>query len=192
METYRKKDIRKKMINLRNQLTEQQVNELSEKIISKLIKLPVFKNSQTIMLYLSFNNEVDTFKLIEKCQALGKKVIVPYCVNQGKKIIPVEIRDVENDLVKSKFGYMEPKKEIIEAVDTETIDLIIIPGIAFDRNCYRIGFGAGYYDRFLGKLNFKISTIGLIYDFQLIELMPVEQHDIPVDYVITEKRIVVR
>lgn len=192
MKSYRKEDIRKEMIHIRNKMTEGQVNSLSQKIISTLTKLPIFKNSQNIMLYLSFGNEVDTFRLIDYCKELGKSVTVPFCINAGKKIIPTEIKSVEDDLVKSSFGYLEPKKEIVKPVSTENIDLIILPGLAFDRGCYRLGFGAGYYDRFLARLNFTVPTIGLVYDFQMIELMPVEDHDIPVDYVITDKRIIVR
>lgn len=187
-----KDNIRKEMAKQRDSLTKEQVNYLSQKIISTLIKLPVFKKSQNIMLYLSFGNEVDTFKLIELCKEQGKKVIVPFCVKEGRQIIPTEITSVEEDLVRSKFGYLEPKKELVKPVDTQEIDLIILPGLAFDRSCYRISYGGGYYDRFLGKLNFTIPTIGLVYDFQIMDLAPVEEHDIPVDYVITDKRIIVR
>ncbi|WP_352420314.1 5-formyltetrahydrofolate cyclo-ligase [Proteiniborus sp.] len=192
MINYRKKEIRKEMTKLRNQLTKEQVSSLSEKIISTLTKLPIFIKSQRIMLYLSFGNEVDTFNLIEYCHGNGKSVIVPFCIDEGRKIVPTEIKSVENDLVRSNFGYLEPKKELVKPVGTENIDLIILPGLAFDRGCYRVSYGGGYYDRFLGKLNFTIPTIGLVYDFQLVNLIPVEEHDIPVDYVITDKRIIVR
>ncbi len=189
---YKKEDIRKEITSLRNELTKEQVDFLSQKIISTLIKLPIFKSSQNIMLYLSFGNEVDTFKLIELCKDQGKKVIVPFCVKEGRQIVPTELKNVNEDLVRTKFGYLEPKKELVKSVDTQEIDLIILPGLAFDRGCYRISYGGGYYDRFLGKLDFSIPTIGLVYDFQLIDLAPIEAHDIPVDYVVTDKRIVVR
>lgn len=192
MENFRKEEIRKEMNRLRNQLTKEEVSSLSEKIISTLTRLPIFINSQRIMLYMSFGNEVDTFKLIEYCKKLGKSVIVPFCVSEGRKLVPTEIKSVENDLKRNKIGFLEPKKELLDSASTEDIDLIILPGLAFDRSCYRVSYGGGYYDRFLGKLNFSIPTIGLIYDFQLIELIPMEEHDIPVDYVITDKRIVVR
>lgn len=186
-----KEDIRKEMTGLRNKLTKEEVSSLSQKIISTLIKLPIFKNSQNIMLYLSFGNEVDTFKLIEICKEQGKKVIAPFCVKEGRQIVPTEVKNVDEDIEKKGF-YLEPKKELVKPVNIEEIDIIILPGLAFDRGCYRVSFGGGYYDRFLGKLNFTIPTIGLVYDFQLIDFMPAEEHDVPVDYVITDKRIVVR
>lgn len=192
MERLRKEDIRREMTSLRNKLTKEQVDFLSQKIISTLVKLPVFKSSQNIMLYLSFGNEVNSFNLIELCKEQGKKVIVPFCIKEGRQIVPTEIKNVEEDLVRAKFGYLQPKKELVKPVDTQEIDLIILPGLAFDRGCYRISYGGGYYDRFLGKLNFSIPTIGLIYDFQLIDLAPIEEHDIPVDYVVTDKRIIIR
>ncbi|WIV12298.1 5-formyltetrahydrofolate cyclo-ligase [Proteiniborus sp. MB09-C3] len=192
MNNFRKEDIRKEMISLRNKLTKEQVDSLSKKIISTLIKLPIFKNSRNIMLYLSFGNEVDTFKLIEFCREQGKRIIVPFCINEGRRLVPTEIRDMDKDLVRSSFGYLEPKKELVKPVGTEEIDLIILPSLAFDRRCYRVSYGGGYYDRFLKKLNFTIPTIGLAYDFQLMDLIPSEEHDVPVDYIVTDKRIVVR
>ncbi len=192
MYSIRKEDIRNEMISLRNKLTKEQVDTLSEKIVSTLTKLPVFINSRRIMLYMSFGSEVDTFKLIEYCKELGKSVIVPFCVSKDRRLVPTEIKSIENDLVKNRIGFLEPKKELVEAASTEDIDIIILPGLAFDRGCYRVSYGGGYYDRFLGKLDFSIPTIGLVYDFQLIDVIPAEEHDIPVDYVITDKRIIVR
>jgi len=185
-------EIRNKNLELRDKMSEDEVNSFSEKIISTLKKLPAFKKSNNIMLYLSFNNEVDTFRLIEYCFKHGKKVIVPFCLKEGTRIIPTEIKDVNQDLVRSSFGYMEPKGEIVKPFDKDLIDLIVIPGISFDLRCFRIGFGAGYYDRFLGKLDHKIPTVGLAYDFQIIDSVPNEYFDVPLDYVITEKRIIVR
>ncbi|SDY71110.1 5-formyltetrahydrofolate cyclo-ligase [Proteiniborus ethanoligenes] len=192
MRNYRKHEIRQEMIALRKQMSKEQVEVLSEKIISTLTKLPIFKESKSIMLYLSFDNEVDTFKLIQLCKDLGKNVIVPFCIDDGKRIVPTEIKSVEKDLVKSSFGYLEPKAELVKPVSTESIDLIILPGLAFDRGCFRVGFGAGYYDRFLSKLCFTIPTIGLAYDYQILEYIATEEHDMPVDYVVTDSRIIIR
>ncbi|MFA5523496.1 MAG: 5-formyltetrahydrofolate cyclo-ligase [Tissierellales bacterium] len=189
---FTKEDIRKEMSSLRNKLTIEEVDSLSQKIILTLTKLPIFKESQNIMLYLSFGKEVDTFKLIEICKDQGKKVWAPFCKREGRQIIPTIINNVEEDLVRSSFGYLEPKEELVNIQNTQEVDLIILPGLAFDRGCYRLSYGGGYYDRFLGKLNFSIPTIGLVYDFQVMNLMPIEAHDVPVDYVITDKKILVR
>lgn len=188
-----KPNIRKKIIAERKNMTDQQVESLSDMIINKLKKLPIYKKSETVMVYISFGNEVDSRKLIEDCFKNGKRVVVPFCQKDGMKLIPTEIKDLESDLVTDDMGYIQPKKDSIRPVDTSEIDLIVLPGIAFDRKGYRVGFGAGYYDRFLGKLNFTIPTIGIAYDYQMIEsFITMESHDIPVDYVITEDRIVIR
>lgn len=188
-----KANIRKKMIADRKKMTHEQVEALSDIIINKVKKIPIYNKSKTVMVYLSFGNEVDSKKLIEDCLKSGKRVLVPFCQKDGMKLIPTEIKDMESDLVTDDMGYIQPRKDSIKPVDTEEIDLIVLPGIAFDRKGFRVGFGAGYYDRFLGKLNFSIPTIGVAYDFQMIEsFINMESYDIPVDYVITEERIVVR
>ncbi|WP_202708135.1 5-formyltetrahydrofolate cyclo-ligase [Sporosalibacterium faouarense] len=192
MESIWKKDVRRKMIDKRKKLNKSELEKLSDRIIEVLTKLPVFKQSKNVMLYLSFNNEVDSFKLINYCLGNMKRVIVPYCKSKGKEIIPTEIQDVKTELVKSNFGYLEPKPEYIRPVNLDDIDIIIIPGLAFDKRCFRIGYGAGYYDRFLAKVNKEIPKVGVAFDFQIIGASQMEKFDIPLDYVITEKRIIVR
>ncbi|WP_425446268.1 5-formyltetrahydrofolate cyclo-ligase [Dethiothermospora halolimnae] len=192
MENQWKKDMRKKILNTRNNMKNADVNEKSNKIISTIKKLKEFKEGSNIMVYLSFNNEVNSFPLIEYCKKKGKKVIIPYCKKKGKEIIPTELKNMDLELKKSSFGYLEQKPEFLRPIDMEKIDLIIIPGIGFDKKCYRLGYGAGYYDRFLARLNFKIPTIGVCYDYQILDAIMTEDFDIPMDYIVTEKRIIVR
>lgn len=192
MENLWKKSVRKRMFDKRNEMNLSQVQELSRKIVNTLTKVPIFKQSNNIMLYLSFNNEVDSYELIEYCLGNKKCVIVPYCNKEGKQITPVKIENIEKQLVKNDYGFLEPKLEYIKPEPIDSIDLIIIPGLAFDKRCYRIGYGAGYYDRFLDKVNSKIPTIGLVFDYQIIDSAEVDEFDIPLDYVITERRIIVR
>ena len=188
-----KKAIRKRMLNVRQQMNKEKVERLSKDIKLKLVKLPIYQKSKTIMLYLSFGNEVDSYELIKACLESGKRVVVPFCVKKDMKIIPTEIKNLDIPLRTHDMGYMEIEEELVDPVSTDEIDLIILPGIAFDKKCYRIGFGAGYYDRFLGELNFNVPTIGVAYDFQIIEsFLEMESHDVPLDYVITESRIVIR
>lgn len=188
-----KKDIRRKMLRQREQMDNQEVQALSQRIMGKLKKLPVYKTSKTIMLYLSFENEVDSTRIIEDCLEDGKRVVMPYCSKSDMSITPTEIKNLDLDLSENSMGYKQSKKDSLKPVDISEIDLIVIPGIAFDRKGYRVGFGAGYYDRFLGKVNFEIPTIGLAYDFQIVDsFIKMEDYDIPVDYVMTENRIIIR
>jgi 5-formyltetrahydrofolate cyclo-ligase len=187
-----KSELRREYTKMREDMDQSEVERLSEKIIDTVLKLPVFKRAETVMVYLNFKNEVDSLKMIEESYKAGKKVVIPYCTKETMEIIPSELNDIETEIVKGKNGYLQTKKDCVKPVPIEDIDLIVVPGIAFDKRCYRLGFGAGYYDRFLRKLNFEKPTIGLCYDFQIIHSIPVEEHDVPLDFVITEERILVR
>lgn len=187
-----KSELRREYTQIREAMDQSDVERLSEKIIDTVLKLPVFKKAKTVMVYLNFKNEVDSLRMIEESYKAGKKVVIPHCVKETMEIIPSELNDIETEIAKGKNGYLQTKKECVKPVPVEDIDLIIVPGIAFDKRCYRLGFGAGYYDRFLRKLNFEKPTIGLCYDFQIIHSIPTEPHDIPLDFIITEERILVR
>lgn len=187
-----KSQLRKEYTFIRESMEQSDVDRLSEKIISTVVKLPVYQKAETVMLYLNFKNEVDSIKMIEECFKQGKKVALPYCIKEGTRIVPTELRDIENDIEELNMGYLQPKKECIRPISIDEIDLIIVPGIAFDKRCYRLGFGAGYYDRFLNNLHLSIPTIGVCYDYQIIHSIPNEPHDVPLDFIITEKRIIVR
>lgn len=187
-----KSELRREYTQMREAMDQSEVERLSEKIIDTILKLPVFKRAETVMVYLNFKNEVDSLRMIEESYKAGKKVVIPYCEKETMEIIPSELNDIETEIVKGKNGYLQTKKDCVKPVPIEDIDLIVVPGIAFDKRCYRLGFGAGYYDRFLRKLNFEKPTIGLCYDFQIIHSIPIEGHDVPLDFVITEERILVR
>ena len=192
MEINLKDSLRKDMLKEREDMKVENVSESSNKIIETIMNLPEFIYSNNIMLYLSFNNEVNTYPLVKWCLNNDKKVIVPYCVNSSRQIIPFEINNLTSDLTKSTFGIMEPKHEILKKTNIEDIDLIIVPGVVFDEHCNRIGFGAGYYDRFLPKIVKNTSTIGIAYDYQVINKIPTGVYDVPLDFVITEKRIITK
>ncbi len=188
-----KADARNMFIRKREKMSDEEVRTLGDKINSTVMRLPQYKNAKTIMLYLNFNNEICSKELIEDSFSKGRRVVIPYCKKEGLEILPTELRDVEIELERTKFGYLETKEEHLKLVDIEEIDLIIVPGLAFDKSCHRLGFGAGYYDRFLSKLGGKTETIGVAYDFQILDIIPeLELTDIPLDYVVTEKRIIIK
>jgi 5-formyltetrahydrofolate cyclo-ligase len=190
MENNLKDNLRKKMLNERKSMEIHNVNASSNKIIGTILELPEFANCKNIMLYLSFSKEVDTYPLAKWCLDNGKTVITPYCVQSKREIIPYEINNLTNDLTKSTFGVMEPKHDLLKKVNIEDIDLIIVPGVVFDEHCNRIGFGAGYYDRFLSKKLENTPAIGIAYDYQIIDQIPTGEYDVPLDFIITEKRII--
>lgn len=190
MNTDEKKQLRKKILNERKKLSKEEVNTLSEKIISYLIKMEEFKNSKTIMTYLSFKEEVNTFKLIEKMMDLEKNVLTTYTDKNKNIIVPCKLKDLDESLDENPFGYLEPKEDLIEEVDPGQIDLIITPGLAFDKKGNRIGYGGGYYDKLLARAPQAIK-IALSYDFQILSKVPSGKFDIAVDYIVTPTKIIV-
>lgn len=190
MNTDEKKSLRKKVLEERKKLNKHEVDILSKNIISYLVKMKDFKNSKTIMTYLSFKEEVDTFKLIEKMMDLNKNIIITHTDKKEDILIPCKLKDLDESLEKNPFGYFEPKEDTIEEVDPKDIDLIITPGLAFDKKGNRIGYGGGYYDKLLEKTPNAIK-IAVSYDFQIFSEVPRGKFDIPVDYIVTPTKIIV-
>lgn len=190
METNLKDNLRKNMLLQRKNMELENVTIYSKKIIETIKKLPNFLNCKNIMLYLSFSNEVNTYALAKWCLDNDKTLVAPYCIKESREIIPYEITNLSKDLSRSTFGIMEPKHDILKKASIEDIDFIIVPGVVFDEHCNRIGFGAGYYDRFLPKRAKKTFTIGIAYDYQVIRNIPTGVYDVPLDLIITENRII--
>ena len=136
------------------------------------------------MFYVSMDGEVDTVPMIIETLKMGKRVAVPVTVLSEKKLYPAEISALK-ELSEGHYGIMEPKLESIRGVPLEEIDLVIVPGLAFDYKANRLGRGKGYYDRFLKSLPAKTPCLGLAFDFQVVEDLPVLQHDQPVFRVIS-------
>lgn len=185
MET--KKELRKKILNIRNNMSEEDVINKSSLIINKLTDMDEYKDSNTIFIYMSFKNEVATAELIKKMFSENKRVVIPYTDTKNIVLIPSELKSMEEDLTLSHFGYYEPVYEKLKPVELEEFDLIIVPGVVFDRHLNRIGFGKGYYDRILCGKRRGVKAIALAYDFQVLEEIPAESHDIKMDMILTEK-----
>lgn len=191
---YKKKDIlRKSCLEQRNSLGGRELRERSSNIFNNLKNMDEFKKSRYIMCYMSFGNEVDTSELIKECLELGKRVAIPLIEDldgTGKKISPCEISDMESNFEKGTYGILEPKKETARRIDPQVIDLVIVPGVAFDIKKNRIGYGAGYYDRFLKKVEKDCVKIAVAFELQIVDEIPYEDHDLPMDMIITEKRVI--
>lgn len=180
-------EIRKEILNIRNNLTPELSAYNSRIIIDKLKATEEYKNSKSIMVYMDFKNEVNTKDFINEALSEGKKIIIPYTDTDKVLIIPVEINSLD-DLITCKFGYLEPKKEkISNPYDIEKIDLVVVPGVAFDKKRNRIGFGKGYYDRLLTSRRAK--AVAIAYEFQVLDEVPAQEHDIKMDMIITEENI---
>jgi 5-formyltetrahydrofolate cyclo-ligase len=184
-----KSEIRKRILKMRNSMTDVEVKSKSQIISDKLKSLDEYNSSKTIFVYMSFGNEVDTLNLIKYMLKDNKRVVIPYTDTINTVIIPSELKSLEDDLILNKFGYYEPKFENIQKVETDELDLIIVPGVVFDKNLNRIGFGKGYYDRILVGKKPSTKAVAVAYEFQVLDEIPSEPHDIKMDMIVTEENI---
>lgn len=178
-----KRGLRAALLMRRNTLSEEEVSAASEAIRIRVERLPAFYRAEMIMAYASFRNEVKTEELIKSALEAGKRVAFPVTDIRRKEIYPRFIGRYPEDLEIGAYGIREPKP-FCSVATPEELDLILVPGIAFDTQGFRLGFGEGYYDRFLPRA--RGISIGLAYSFQLQETVFPEAHDWPVDFVVTE------
>jgi 5-formyltetrahydrofolate cyclo-ligase len=187
-----KKTIRKTKLKLREQLAKEDIYNKSRVITQRLIETDRFVSSNVIMCYINFKNEVDTNLIIKCCMDMGKTVALPRVTAEQqdlKVITPYIISDAKNDLGKGSYGIFEPIPSKTLKIDSCDIDLVIVPGVAFDFRKYRIGYGAGFYDRFLKTTRPDCLKVGFSFEIQIIDNIPCGVYDIPMDMVITENRI---
>ncbi|MCU0651397.1 MAG: 5-formyltetrahydrofolate cyclo-ligase [Candidatus Omnitrophica bacterium] len=152
----------------------------NQAIENKLYKNSVFKKAKTVMFYLSFGGEVKTQKMIKAAQKLGKIVSVPTC-QKNRMIFPCILTQKAVFKIGS-YGVCEPAAK--NRLKIKDLDLVVVPGLAFDKKGNRLGRGRGCYDHFLKKLSDKVATIGLAYDFQVLPAIPTTKTDVSVDRVI--------
>ncbi|MGE5613229.1 MAG: 5-formyltetrahydrofolate cyclo-ligase [Bacillota bacterium] len=192
MET--KLEIRKRILEERDLLDAGAVFEKSAAIMERLCSLKEYVDAATIMAYMSIRNEVRTDFFIERCMFDGKAVAIPKVERSGPAgqltLEAYVIKEPGKDLVKGAMGIPEPDASVLKRLDPGEIDLVVVPGIAFDYSRYRVGYGAGCYDRFLPRLKPGCLKAGVAYEMQVVEKIPAACHDVRMDLVITESRII--
>lgn len=181
----KKEEIRRLFLDIRQDLSEDDVHIKSEAIVDQVFQLSAFQDASFVHSYVPItkNKEVDTSNLLKHSLGSEKKVVVPKMLGDGK-LRHLEIQSLD-DLQENSWGVPEPNKG--KEIPAETLDLIIVPMVAGDRFKNRLGYGKGYYDRFLEKSS--ATTIGLLFDCQVYKKkLPVEDFDIPLDILITESQ----
>lgn len=184
-----KKSLRKEILQKRAKISKEDNIIMSNMVSSSIYKMPEYQNAKTIMCFISFANEIDTKELIETAIKQGKSVVIPITIPETKELKPSQILDF-SELEKGFYNILTPKEEFIRYIDPSTIDLILVPGVVFAKDGYRIGYGGGYYDRFLSKVDSSVPKFAIGFDLQVVDNVPKESFDIPVDLIITEKRII--
>lgn len=185
-----KSEYRAIMRNARNQLEGKEIVQRSNTIIQRFSASKYYQESKLIMTYVSFGSEVVTKGLIEQMFRDNKRIAVPLCLPKMRNLIACEIESFD-ELAPGTLGILEPVDSAVKEVDVSHIDIVIVPALAFDRRLDRLGHGAGYYDRFLSRLSKGTFKVGLSYDLQLIEKLPKEKHDMPLDIIVTESELII-
>jgi 5-formyltetrahydrofolate cyclo-ligase len=182
MKVLDKKDIRRFYIRRRERLPEEEVRRLSEGIVKNLLSLKELREAKRVLLYCPHRGEPDISYLFDWVLSQKKELVLPKVEGKKLRLLKVEGKEV---LKPGAFCILEPEGG--EEVKPEEIDFSIIPGVAFDLKGYRIGYGKGYYDRLLERLG-GIKA-GVCYSFQLLEEVPRDSWDRPVDLVVCEDKI---
>ncbi|OGX19095.1 MAG: 5-formyltetrahydrofolate cyclo-ligase [Omnitrophica WOR_2 bacterium GWC2_45_7] len=181
-----KKELRERILTLLRNQKEEERRVKSQSILNKFAKLPEFEKSLTILFYEPFDGEVDTIEMIKFAKKLGRKIALPKILKDSKIIIPILMNYTERNLEVGPYGIKQPKEKLGKTLHLEKIDMVIVPGVAFDKGNNRLGRGGGYYDRFLKTLPSHTPTLGLAFDFQIVDKLPqLEKHDIPVKRVLS-------
>lgn len=183
-----KKRWRAEIKERQKELSDVYLNKASENISRKLRAMPEYKNAKTVMLYVSVGKEVLTTRMMMFALQAGKKVCLPLCTDTENHLMEAKLWNEEYRLVRGAYGIPTPSEDA-PTVDAEDIDLVVLPCVTCDRECNRLGHGAGYYDRFIEKLREDCGKLALCYERIMAEDLPVELHDVKMDAIISEEKI---
>jgi 5-formyltetrahydrofolate cyclo-ligase len=182
-----KKKIRREILLVRNALAPAEREAMSRTIGDHFTHLPVLADVVSVMIFLSFGSEINTDYIIEWLWQQQKQVLVPLCIPETRVMECIPITTFA-DLEPGYFGIREPKRGLRPPVAKEAIDLVVVPAVAFDRRGYRVGYGGGYYDRFLAAMD--VPRVGLAFSCQIIPEAPVDIYDLAVQGIVTEKEYI--
>jgi len=180
--------LRKTILARRDELSFARQSEKSDKIIASLSELPEVQKALTIFVYVNFRSEVQTVSFIRRCIRQGKRVAVPVTLVTEKKLKAIRITDPDTDLEPGYCAIPEPVPELRRKmeIDPASIDVVVVPGSVFDSRGGRLGYGGGYYDRFLSLQATGAARVALAYDLQLVDKVELQAHDQLMDRLITE------
>lgn len=181
-----KKELRQKLLAKLLSLTKEELKRRSQDVEKRLSSLPIYNKAKVIMAYYPLKGEVDILGMIRKDLGL-KRFCFPVTDLEKKELFAYEVKNLEEDFVRGPFRVMQPDIKRTKRVDIGEIDMVIVPGIAFDRSGNRLGRGAGFYDRFLRKLNPPVKKVGIAFTFQILQDLPIHPPvDEKVDIVVSE------
>lgn len=178
------------MLALRRAQRKVDIADKSREIKRNLFSLEVFLKSQTVSFYVSMETEVQTDEMVTEALAMGKRVAVPYIDRESGKLSLSELKDPAKELAPGPYTILQPHEELLRPVPLEQVQLVIVPGVAFDPRGRRLGFGKGFYDKLLAQKGGGATCVGLAFQFQVLEEIPAYGHDVPMDMIVTEKGVI--
>ncbi|MHB8482336.1 MAG: 5-formyltetrahydrofolate cyclo-ligase [Nitrospiria bacterium] len=184
-----KDGIRKEILARRAELAPEEWKLKSRAIQARLLNREEYRRAKTVHFYIGFKNEVDTEEVILRSLEAGKQVIVPRMDDKTGRVELSELKDFKKELKENRYGIKEPYGPYIRPVNPRSVQLMVLPGVAFDPAGNRIGFGKGFYDKLLSQSR-QAVLIGFAFDFQIVESIPSEDHDIKMHKVLTEFRTI--
>ena len=184
-----KRSIRKEVLRKRDDLSPDVRTAKDRLIKERLLSLAEFHKANTVLLYASFRSEVETLDLIRGSLQMGKRTVLPRVDKEKHMLELYEIKDV-GELTNGYMGIPEPSRSANRLLGIGDVDFVIVPGAAFDTSGNRLGYGAGYYDILLAGRKKGTPVIALAYEEQIVDAIPVEEHDVKVDLIITDRSVI--
>lgn len=179
--------LRKKILGKRDELPKAVRAEKSRLILERLWDIEEVARAGTIMIYVNFRSEVETYPLFAICRQKGIRVTVPLTLTETSTLVPYPVEDPERDLRPGYCGIPEPDDRRLFPCEPEEIDVVVVPGAVFDPGGGRLGYGGGYYDRFLAHRTPRALRVALAFEMQVLDKVPVMEHDERMHYIVTEK-----
>ena len=183
--------LRAAQVAARDGLTPEQRAAATAAIVARVRSLPAWQRARGVLSYMAFGSELDLGELHRELLLQGRLLVAPRVPAQGRALELRQVADLAHDLAPSRWGIPEPQPERCPLVDPAQIDLVLVPGVAFDRRGNRLGYGAGFYDRLFLRLAPSALRVACVHDALLVDRVPAEPHDAPVDLLITESMALV-
>jgi len=184
----RKQELRARALRKRRSIDPEELAALSSRVEAKLLSMKEYKGATLVISYCAMDDEVQTRPIIERALADGKRVAVIITDVPSKTLSFSEIKSFEDDLAPGAFGIREPKPGLVRPVSIEEADIVLVPLVAWDEKGRRLGYGAGYFDRALAGAT-RITKVGLALESQRLAKIPESRHDVPLDIIVTERRV---
>ncbi|MBN2559876.1 MAG: 5-formyltetrahydrofolate cyclo-ligase [Phycisphaerae bacterium] len=180
-----KKELRRRLRAVLAAIPPETLHERSRVAAERLFNEPEYKRAEVMMIYLSHKHEADTTPIVLQAWQDRKRILAPQVSWESRQMIPIQIRNLDDDVARNQFGVREPVRGA--PIPIELIDLVIVPGLGFDPYGNRLGRGRGFYDQFLGRPGFRGTTCGFAIEEQLVDAIPAGPHDVKVKMLVTDQ-----